>query len=147
MLIKAEIDERYIETELHVCNHERTEEVKQLLTELHNYYDTSLIGTDERGNKVKLSPRELVSFYSEGQKVLALGGKEKYTVSKKLYELEKELESIGFIRISKSELVNIKRIKSMDLSLTGTIRIIMNTGYETYTSRRNVAKIKEMTRI
>ncbi len=146
MLIKAEIDERYKETEIHVCNREKTEEVKQLLTELHNFYDTALMGTDERGNKVRISPRELVSFYAEGQKVFALGAKEKYAVNRKLYELEKELESIGFARISKSELVNIKRIKSMDLSLAGTIRIIMNTGYETYTSRRNVAKLKEMTK-
>ncbi|MCR5824454.1 MAG: LytTR family transcriptional regulator [Lachnospiraceae bacterium] len=146
MLIKAEIDARYKETELHVCNNEKTEEVKDLLTELHSLYDMSLMGTDERGNRVKLSPRELVSFYAEGQRVYALGDKEKYAVPKKLYELEKELESVGFARISKSELLNIRRIKSMDLSLTGTIRIVMNTGYETYTSRRNVAKIKEMTK-
>ena len=29
------------------------------------------------------------------------------------------------------------------MSVTGTIRIIMKNGYETYASRRNVAKLKE----
>ena len=29
------------------------------------------------------------------------------------------------------------------MSLTGTIKLVMKTGYKTYVSRRNVAKIKE----
>ena len=39
---------------------------------------------------------------------------------------------------------NYKRIRSLDLGLTGTIRVIMKNGYETYSSRRNVAKLKEL---
>lgn len=38
----------------------------------------------------------------------------------------------------------LKKIRSLDVSLTGTIKVIMKNGYETYTSRRNVAKLKEL---
>jgi DNA-binding LytR/AlgR family response regulator len=144
MLIKAITDEKYTQTELHVCKDRKDEEVRQIITELHALFDTALTGTDERGNKVKLAPRELFAIYAEGQKFYCLGQKEKYALTSKLYELEKKLESAGFIRISRSEIINMKHLKCLDLSFTGTIKLTMTNGYETYTSRRNVAKIKEM---
>ncbi|MBQ5769198.1 MAG: LytTR family transcriptional regulator, partial [Clostridiales bacterium] len=95
------------------------------------------------GNKRMIRRAEILSAYSEGQRVIVLTGDGRYVVQKKLYELETELGEANFIRISKSEIVNIHKIKSLDLSITGTIRLVMKTGYETYVSRRNVSKIKE----
>jgi DNA-binding LytR/AlgR family response regulator len=86
---------------------------------------------------------EILSAYSEGQKVIVLTGDGRYSVQKKLYELEIELGDTDFIRISKSEIVNVRKIRSLDMSITGTIKLVLKTGYETYVSRRNVAKIKE----
>ncbi len=144
MRIRAEIDSRYKELELHVCKDEMTEEVHSVLEQLHSFYDTPLTGTDEAGNRVILRPAEIFSFYSEGQKVIALDEKKRYTVPCTLYELEQDYEKLGFVRISRSELVNYRRIRSLDLSLTGTIRVTMKNGYETFSSRRNVSKLKEL---
>ena len=130
--------------ELHVCNDEMTEEVNSVIDQLHSFFDISLTATDEVGNRCILRPSEILSFYSEGQKVIAMDDKKRYTVSRKLYELEQDYEKLGFVRISKSEIVNYRRIRSLDLSLTGTIRVIMRNGYETFSSRRNVAKLKEL---
>ena len=47
-----------------------------------------------------------------------------------------------FFRISKSEIVNLKKIRRLDMSVTGTIKVILSDGTETYTSRRNVTKLK-----
>ena len=60
------------------------------------------------------------------------------------WKIEEEYEKLCFVRISKSEIVNYKKIKSLDMSLTGTIKVIMKNGYETYSSRRNVSKLKEL---
>ncbi|MBR5420107.1 MAG: LytTR family transcriptional regulator DNA-binding domain-containing protein [Lachnospiraceae bacterium] len=144
MQIRSEINNRYREMELHVCNNEMTDEVKSVMDQLHSYFDTSLTGTDEAGNRCILRPAEIFSFYSEGQKVIAMDASKRYTVSRKLYELEEEFKKLNFIRISKSEIVNYRRIRSLDLSLSGTIRVIMKNGYETYSSRRNVARLKEL---
>ncbi|MBR6308393.1 MAG: LytTR family transcriptional regulator [Lachnospiraceae bacterium] len=143
MLIKTEIDGKYKEIELHVCNNEETGEVKDLVLELHELYDKRIAGVDARGNRCMLNPGEIVSVYAEGQKVMILGADGTYTVSKKLYELEEELGERNFVRISKSEIVNIKKIKNLDMSVTGTIKICMKNGYETFVSRRNVGRIKE----
>ena len=144
MRIKPEISAKYAELEIHVCKNREDEEARRVLEELHALYDTSLPATDERGNRRRLMPKDLVSFFAEGQRVFAMGAEGRYVVSKKLYELESELANAGFVRISKSELVNVRKIRSLDLSVMGTIRVIMCTGYETYTSRRNVAKIKAL---
>ena len=142
MKIKTEINSKYSEIELHICSSEISDEVRRITGELHMMYDESLTGTDEKGNRRILRPGEIVSFYSEGQRVIALGEEERYVIPSKLYELEEELTQSHFIRISKSEIVNIRKIRSLDMSITGTIRIIMKNGYETYASRRNVSKLK-----
>ena len=143
MKILTETDSKYKEIELHVCNNALTDEVRAIAGELHEIYDYNIPGTDEIGNKRMIRRAEILSAYSEGQRVIVLTGDGRYVVQKKLYELETELGEANFIRISKSEIVNIHKIKSLDLSITGTIRLVMKTGYETYVSRRNVSKIKE----
>ena len=143
MKILTETDSRYEEIELHVCSNALTDDVRAIVGELHEIYDYNIPGTDEAGNKRMIRRAEILSAYSEGQRVIVLTTGGRYVVRKKLYELETELGDTNFIRISKSEIVNIRKIKSLDLSITGTIRLVMKTGYETYVSRRNVAKIKE----
>ncbi len=143
MKILTETDSRYEEIELHVCSNALTDEVRAVVGELHEIYDYNIPGTDEAGNTRVIRRAEILSAYSEGQRVIVLTTGGRYVVRKKLYELETELGDTNFIRISKSEIVNIHKIKSLDLSITGTIRLVMKTGYETDVSRRNVAKIKE----
>ena len=144
MQIRPEIDFKYKEIEIHVCNDRMNEEVNDVVLQLHNFFDTTITGIDENGNRCMIRPAGIFSFYAEGQRVIAMDATKRYTVPKKLYELEQEYESLHFVRISKSEIVNYKKIKSLDMSLTGTIKVTMKNGYVTYSSRRNVAKIKEL---
>ena len=143
MKISTEIDSKYNEIELHVCSYQEDSQVKEVVHDLHELYDQRIAGVDSRGNRCMLNPGEIVSAYAEKQKVLILGINGTYTVQKKLYELEEELGQGHFVRISKSEIVNIRKIKNLDMSVTGTIKLSMKNGYETFVSRRNVAKIKE----
>lgn len=143
MKIKACIDKAFKTIEIHVCNNEMNQEVSDLVKELDQWMNDSLVGTDERGEKCVLTLNGMICFYAEGQKVFAQDEKGVYSIPKKLYELEEILEDTRFIRISKSEIVNLRKIKKLDLSLTGTIKIIMSNGKETYTSRRNVGRLKK----
>lgn len=49
-----------------------------------------------------------------------------------------------FVRISNSEIINLKKVKNFDLSFVGTISVEMANGTTTYVSRRYVAKIKKL---
>lgn len=144
MQIRTILHENYKELELHVCKNVLDDEVKNMVTTLHDFLDNNISATDEKGNRVNLKPGDIISFFAANQRVYALDMDKQYTVSKKLYELEADLENACFTRISKSEIINYKKIKYLDMSMTGTIKLIMKNGYETFTSRRNVVKIKEL---
>lgn len=142
MLVKECIDKQFSEIEIHVCNHESNQQVKSLIKDLNGMVNGVLHGTDRRGDKCVLELYEILRFYAEGQKVMAQGLAEVYSVSEKLYALESQLDERQFIRISKSEIVNIRKIKKLDISHTGTIKVVLVDGTETYTSRRNVSRLK-----
>ena len=61
----------------------------------------------------------------------------------RLYELENILNKKTFLRISKSEIINISKVKSINTNLIGTIIITFFNGNKTYSSRRYISKIKE----
>ena len=142
MLIKTDINEKYKELELHVCSDRLDTRVQKVVGELHTMYDLSLSATDAAGNRRLLSPGEMFTFYAEKQKIYGRSADGLYAFQSTLQELENSLSPYGFIRISKSELVNMRKIKCLDLGMTGTIKVIMKNGYETFASRRNVAKLK-----
>ena len=47
------------------------------------------------------------------------------------------------MRISNSEMINLKTVRSFDLSLAGTICVSLKNGETAYVSRRYVSRIKE----
>ena len=67
-----------------------------------------------------------------------------YLLRCRLYELEERLSDADFVRISNSEIVQKGRILRLDFGLTGTIRLILEGGLETYVSRRYVSRIRKM---
>lgn len=144
MQVKAVINEKYKETEIHVCNQEANENVRNLVEDISSFVNPGLPVQRQNGEKIFLNEKEVISFFSEGQKVFARTAVETYIISKKLYELENNLNEKLFFRISKSEIINLKQIQKLDLSLSGTIRVIMKDGSETYTSRRTVSKLKKV---
>ena len=58
-------------------------------------------------------------------------------------ELEEILDSDSFVRISNSEIVNVRKIIRLDTSITGTIRMYMKGDTQTFVSRRYVSRIKK----
>ena len=70
-------------------------------------------------------------------------GKAEYTLRMRLYEVEERFRRSSFVRISNSEIINLKTVRSFDLCLAGTIRVALKNGEAAYVSRRYVGKIKE----
>ena len=143
MKIKARIDDMFEDMEIHVCNKEKNRQVTELLNDLNRIFGCQLMGIDRNGNKCVLTQGSISRFFAQGQKVLAKNEEGTYVIGKKLYELEQELDDSVFIRISKSEIINMRKIKRLDMNTTGTIKVIMRDGTETYTSRRNVTRLKQ----
>ena len=65
-----------------------------------------------------------------------------YLLKNRLYEIEAQPPSRFYVRISNSEIVNFQKVKSLDLSLSGTITLKFKNGEKAYVSRRYIDKIK-----
>ena len=144
MKVRARIDKNFETPEIQVCNHELNQQVKQLVEDISAFVNEGITGTDFRGEKIMLPTRDILRIYTENQRIMVQDAKGVYCIQEKLYELEERLDAEQFFRISKSEIVNLKKIRRLDLSITGTIKVILSDGTETYTSRRNVTKLKQI---
>ena len=91
-----------------------------------------------------LEPDEIIRVYAMEGKVLAVTERGEYALRQRLYEVEERLDASRFVRISNSEIINLRKARSFDLSLTGTVCVRMVNGDVTYASRRYVGKIKKM---
>ena len=95
-----------------------------------------------KDNKIEvLAQEDFIRIYANAGKVFAVTDKGEYTLRMRLYELEQRLDSYQFVRISNSEIVNLKKVVNFELSFTGTICVKLTDGTVTYVSRRYVPKI------
>ncbi len=86
---------------------------------------------------------DVFRIYTGNQKVYIQTHQGEYAIRYRLYELEAALDKKQFLRISNSEIVNVKKIRDIDLSIIGRICIRFVDNSQTYVSRRYIPKIKK----
>jgi len=86
---------------------------------------------------------DIFRIYTGNQKVYIQTHQGEYAIRYRLYELEAILDKKQFLRISNSEIVNVKKIRDIDLSIVGRICIRFIDNSQTYVSRRYIPKIKK----
>ncbi|MGT2929194.1 LytTR family DNA-binding domain-containing protein [Streptococcus dentasini] len=90
-----------------------------------------------------VSPDDIIRVYTSDKKVyFETIDREHYQAKRRLYQLEEELPRT-FVRISQGELVNITYIKRLDLSIKGTIQVVLKNGERSFVSRRSIKKFKK----
>ena len=141
--VEINIDPGCTEPKIIVQAPQMTDEIAALVRRLSAPSPEVIAAQSDRGVEL-LRPEDIIRVYSERQKVLAQTVKGVYALKSRLYEMEEKLDESLFVRISSSELVNIRMITGMDFSLSGTIRLSLKGGITTYVSRRQVAKIKKL---
>lgn len=86
---------------------------------------------------------DIFRIYTGNQKVYIQTHQGEYAIRYRLYELDAILDKKQFLRISNSEIVNVKKIRDIDLSIVGRICIRFIDNSQTYVSRRYIPKIKK----
>ena len=141
MEIEVRLDPERIDVRVEIHAPAMTPEVEALLNRLED--PETLLGFRE-GEAVPLTAAEILRFYGEDKAVLAQTETGTYTVRQRLYELEQRFAARRFARNSHSEIVNLKKVTALDLTLTGTIRVTLSDGTVCWASRRYVRRIKEV---
>ena len=82
-------------------------------------------------------------FVALNQKVYIQTANAEFLIKYRLYEIEDVLKKQKFLRISNSEIVNIRKIADIDLSIIGRVCIRLSGDICVYVSRRYIPKIKK----
>jgi DNA-binding LytR/AlgR family response regulator len=143
MQFEIKIDDSCQEPKVIIVTDKLTEEVNALLKRLSEESPQMVAGFRENTVEI-LEQSDIIRIYAAAGKVFAVTNHGEYTLRLRLYELEERLNKDCFVRISNSEIVNLKKVKGFDLSFAGTICVSLSDGTVTYVSRRYVAKIKQV---
>lgn len=143
MQVEIKIDSSCKEPKIMITAASMTEDLQELIRKLSDHVPSVISGIKD-GKIVVLQPEDLIRIYANSGKVFAVTDKGEYVVRLRLYDLEQRLGDSQFVRISNSEIVNLRKISSFDLSFTGTICVKLSNGMVTYVSRRYVSKIKKL---
>ena len=142
MQIEIKIDEACHEPKVIVMTDKVDDQITALVKRLSEESPQMIAGF--RDDTVRLLDQtEICSIYASDGKVLCKAESGTYALRLRLYELEDRLDRTKFIRISNSEIINLRKVKGFDLSFTGTICVSLKDGTTTFVSRRYVSKIKQ----
>lgn len=143
MKVEVQLDSAYEEPKVVIFTSKMTDDITLLIEKLSEDSPQILSGFNNGELKI-LEQTDIIQLYTANGKVLAVTENGEYVLRLRLYELEERLDKGLFVRISNSEIINLKKTKSFDLSLAGTICVKMTDGSVTYASRRYVARIKKV---
>lgn len=103
--------------------------------------DSILTGTDQNDRIVIINPDEIVALHAEKKWCRIFTDTADFSCRKRLYELEDFLGP-DFMRISKSIVVNIRKIKSVEAVFNGMMLLYMKNGSKEYVSRTYLPDLK-----
>ncbi len=143
MKVKIQINSDYGETKVVIFAKELTEEVQNIQEKLMVWTPQVLSGF--YGDRLEVIDLEdIVRIYAQDGRILLETEEKEYQLRLKLYELEERLDKGKFVRISRSEIINLKKAIDFDLSYVGTISVKLTNGVNSFVSRRYLKKVKQV---
>lgn len=143
MQVEIKIDDSCSEPKVIILTDSMTEEINELVQKLSE--NNSRIISGSRDGRIEiLEQNDLIKIYAGNGRVFAVTDHGEYVLRLRLYEAEERLNSAQFVRISNSEIINLKKVKNFDLSFAGTICVELVNDTTAYVSRRYVQKIKKI---
>ena len=139
MKVELNIDKKLGETIVTISTNKVNDEIQNLVNYIEKKED-DFIGVLD-GKVRLLSTQDIIRVYVEERKVYVVTVEGRFIVRKKLYEVQSTLTK-DFIKISQSEIANVKYIHSLDLGLRGTIVINYKNSDISYVSRRMLKEFK-----
>jgi DNA-binding LytR/AlgR family response regulator len=139
--VEVRLDSTVTEPKVVILTDQMTEEVNAILRML-SESEQKLIAGFRDDTAAVLDEKDILRIYAANGKVFAVLPSGEYTLRMRLYEAEERLKQHNFIRISNSEIINLKKVRNFDLSFIGTVCVVLSDGSKTYASRRYVTRLK-----
>ena len=139
MKVEFNIDKKFEEIIVTISANKVNDEIQNLVNYIENKEDYFIGVLDDK--VCLLNMEDIIRVYVENRKLYAVTVEGRFILRKKLYEMQSMLTK-NFIKISQSEIANVKYIHSLDLGLRGTIVINYKNSDISYVSRRMLKEFK-----
>lgn len=140
MKIHLTINSALEENEIHIHAKEYNEQIERLMKQLQTSQTTMIDGyIQQEIHMLKIS--DIFSIYAEDAKVFLQTEEQEFESKRKLYELEAQFAK-DFARVSKSTLVNIHKIASIQMGKLGTTELMLENDVTVHVSRKYLKELK-----
>ena len=140
MKIVIQTDASVQETTLSITCKEITPELERLIS-VFRLSDKKLSG--KKNGEVHLIDLKTVLYVESLERsTFIYTGEEVYESTYRLYELESMLGECSFVRVNKSTLLNLNKIKSIKSDIDRRIRVTLENGYQLIISRLYAEEFK-----
>lgn len=123
-----------------ICCHEIREEIREIADFVQSIQ--GMLSGTMNGAQYEIAVSDLYYIESVDGRTYLYTQKNVYETAYRLYELEKLLKPKRFQRISKSVLVNLMKIQSIQPALNGRFTILLKSGEKVIISRNYVKAFK-----
>ena len=143
--VEIQIDPKCHDPVILIRTDQKTQQVEDIVHAIESCTDSGypLIAGYRNGEMELLSQRDIIRVYVEARKVRICTGEGVYDSRKTLAWMETILNADRFVRISRFEIVNIRKIARFDFNMAGTVHIIFDDGSVTWAARRYVRAIQQ----
>ena len=117
-----------------------TDEITSAVMYLEN--TGKIITGEDNGRIAVLQPSEIYMVRVENERTVIYGENKKFLSPKRLYQLEQQLGN-GFMKISKSTVINLNHIKCVEPSFKGMMSLVMKNGLKDWISRKYLPDFKK----
>ena len=140
--LRFEQDKTLDKIEIVVRAAEKDAQVTALLESLSKDEPVKLTVLDSGNRANVIDEKDIVFVAAEGKLVRVVTTEGIYKAKQSLQSIEMIL-SRSFLRVSRFEIINLKKVRKYDFTLVGTLRVEFDNGMETWASRRYIPLIKE----
>ena len=105
--------------------------------------DSTIEAFGDQNRRAQIPIAEILYFEADAEQVFAYTEKEIFQVRQRLYQVETLSSAAGIIRVSKSHLVNLRKIQSVRTALNSRLYAKMANGEEVLVSRKYAPSFKE----
>ena len=141
MKITINIDENVSETEITINCNQLTDEIENIMATLRILNQQMLVSKEEETHLIDVGKISYVEALE--RRTFVYTQEDMFESKLKLYEMEEKLCRLGFFRISKSCLVNLKFIKTIRNDVERRLRLTLKNGEQVMVSRQYAEEIKK----
>ena len=137
LFVSKDVEEPYAE----IHTNELNENITKVMSILENDESNELLAVKKDSDIALLEYDDIFMFRVENKQVNVFTKDYDYIIKKPLYQIEENLNS-DFVRISKTTIVNLKKIKRVAPSLRGMMFIELKNGLKDNISRKYLSEFK-----